>query len=125
MGANRELPGNARKVNERTTYVDALQHDSFASNSVELKTLTLDGSVWRAAIQEESRVGVGWTSFSHCIGTVSTQLLHDMTTYGAINHSALIMGFYNFSLSDVLFFKGGHSCLYWLGNRTRTTTMAL
>ena len=41
----------ARKGKKRTTYVDALRADSFANNTVELKTL-IDRRVWRAVIQE-------------------------------------------------------------------------
>ena len=50
--------GKARRGKKRTTYVDVLRHDCSADNTAELKSLMMDRTVWRAAIQE-SRVGVG------------------------------------------------------------------
>ena len=50
--------GKARRGKKCTTYVDVLRRDCSADNTAELKTLMMDRTVWRAAIQE-SRVGVG------------------------------------------------------------------
>ena len=50
--------GKARRGKKRTTYIDVLRRDCLADNTAELKSLMMDRTVWRTAIQE-SRVGVG------------------------------------------------------------------
>ena len=50
--------GKARRGKKSTTYVDVLRRDCSADNTAELKSMMLNGEVWRIAIQK-SRVGVG------------------------------------------------------------------